>query len=199
MMALLLSFKRFPYVLLVFPFLAQQLALVVSLGWRWAGHSSFWMRWVIGFVLLAALLEGGTAIWRSLKAAQATTPYLQVTGQVALIIPSGSRVLSLHHYWLGLTEYDVRAIDLAFVRSDPRYGFSPAPAMEQVIQEFDPEYVVLQEELLQNGLTAAYAAVNPPIARQWHEFDQFLGNYCSETVTTISDVDYGDVAVYYCE
>jgi 4-amino-4-deoxy-L-arabinose transferase-like glycosyltransferase len=195
LLALLLDYKRYPYTVLVLPFLALQVAFAIVVVWRWAGQRATYARLALGVLLVASLLEGGVGIVHSLQIARSTTPYLQVTQAITRSIPLGSRILASQPYWLGLARYDVRSINLAFVLSDPHYQLPRTLSMEQVIEQIDPEYVVVEDEFLTTY--AQDPSRNPWAVAQWRMFGEYLGRHCAG-VDTIADSGYGKITVYRC-
>ena len=78
-------------------------------------------------------------------------------------------------FWLGLAQYQARSINLAFVLSDPQYGYEHTPSMEQVMMQINPEYVV--EDYNPNTFANAPAQYNWAIA-QWTMFLDYLAQHC---------------------
>jgi hypothetical protein len=198
-LAMFVDLKRYPYVVLILPFLALQLGLVVVTAWRWAAKRSMSARrliqGVIGLVLVAAIIEGGVGVAGSIRQAHATTPYDQVTQEITRAIPSRSRLLISQTYWLGLADFDVRSINLAFVLSDPRYRHTHQLTMEQAIQQIDPDYIVVEDYFLK--LPAG--STTPRVMAQWQALMAYMGNHCADIVTTVPTQDYGIIRVYRCK
>jgi 4-amino-4-deoxy-L-arabinose transferase-like glycosyltransferase len=194
-LALIIDYKRYPYLVLVLPFLALQIAFVLLVAWRWAGQRARSARWLIGAVLATALLEGGAGVVHSLKVARSATPYLRITEAIARLIPAGARILASQPYWLGLARYDVRSINLAFVLSDPHYDLPQTLTMAQVIDQIRPDYIVVENEFLTTY--AQDPSRNPQAVAQWRTFGEYIGARCAE-IDTIVTADYGDINVYRC-
>jgi hypothetical protein len=71
--------------------------------------------------------------------------------------------------------------------------------MEEVIQEIDPEFIILEDNLLQSGLQPSFAKINPVIANQWRQFDDYLNLHCANEVATMAEPGYGNIKVYRCD
>jgi 4-amino-4-deoxy-L-arabinose transferase-like glycosyltransferase len=199
LLAILISFKRFSYVALLMPFIALEIGLLLKLVWAWSRKGARPSAIIVVMIVIGLILEGGAGVVGSLQSGSATRSYLEVTREVASVIPAGSRIMMLHRYWLGLHEYHARSVDLAFVRANSQYGYSPTPSMEEVILEIDPEYIIMEDNLLQTGLEPSFAEVNPVIANQWHQFDQYLNLYCADQVASLIEPGYGNIKVLRCD
>jgi hypothetical protein len=195
LMAVLLDYKRYVYLVLVLPFLALYIALAIVTTWRWAAGRDWLWRLALGIVLVAAIWEGAAGVLHSFQVARSTTPYLQVTQAIADSIPAGSRVLAAQPFWLGLVGYDMRSINLVFVLSDPHYRIPQTPSIEQAIDQVQPDYIVSEDLLVE-----AYAREPEDgslMVAQWHAFARYLNERCSK-VDTIVNHDYSNVSVYRC-
>lgn len=199
LLALLINVKRYPYIALILPFLALQMAFAIVSVWRWAGRSARLTRFALGVALFAALVEGGIGVITSFQMANSTTPYRHITDAITQVIPPDGRILMSQVPWFGLADYDVRSANLVFVLSDPHYGYAQTPSMDEVLRWIDPDYIVMEDRLLKAYLREPEAFPSDKIVMQWRTFDEYIQRHCGTVVTAIAAPDYGDVTVYRCE
>lgn len=197
-LALLVNMKRYYYTSALLPFLALHVALVAVALWRAGGRWRGLMRIAIVVVAVAVTAEGASGVATSLRLARVTTPYRELTARIARVIPAGSRVLSAQSFWFGLIGYEFRSINLAFVLSDPQYRYPQTPSLGEVIDRIDPDYVVLEYDLLASYLHAPGASAETKVARQWRAFDDYVRANCAALVAAIPAREYGNVLVYRC-
>jgi 4-amino-4-deoxy-L-arabinose transferase-like glycosyltransferase len=194
LLAALVDLKRYPYVVLVLPFLALQFGIGYSTLWAWASRQSIVLRGLIGVFAAAAVIEGVLGMNTSLQHAHATTPYVYVSQQLQRAVPAGSKVLLSQPYWLALADRDSRSINLVFVMSDPHYRIKPQLTMEQLIRQFAPNYIVVED-----GFLNLPADSSTPKARaQWHRLAAYINNNCPKVVATIQTPEYGTTRAYEC-
>jgi 4-amino-4-deoxy-L-arabinose transferase-like glycosyltransferase len=194
LLGMLINLKRYPYTVLVLPFLALETALALITIGRWTVARSGRWRWLWVLIGLAVLIEGGFSAVRSLARAQVVTPYRAMTQALKAAVPPGARVLMMQTYWLGWSEYEVRSLDLAFVLSNPQYGYTQTPTLAQVLDTIDPAYVVIEDYFLH-----AYHSTNVKAVQQFTELAHYLAQHCGETVATVSNPDYETIRVYRCQ
>lgn len=195
LLAVLIHYKRYYYVLLLLPFLTLQLALAVRLLWRQTRWRPAVVRAALAGVLALAAVEGVYGVAQSWQAARATTPYAVLSGQLQAAIPPGARVLLAEPYWLGLADHHARSIQLAFLLSD-EYYFDNPPAMGAVLLRLDPDYVVTEERLL--DIYGRDPDATSDNAADWRELDAYLRQHCPVVAADIVTPDYGEVKVYAC-
>ena len=201
LLALLINTKRYPYVALILPFLALQMAFVIVYVWRRAPatRTKRLARLTLGGVLLAVLVEGGVGVVTSLQTAGSTTPYQRIAEAIRRVIPPDSRIVASHVIWFALADYDVRSANLVFVLSDPHYRIPQTPTMDEVLHQINPDFVIMEDRLLRAYLREPEAFPSEQIVMQWRLFDEYIQRQCATVVTTIPAPDYGDVTVYRCE
>jgi 4-amino-4-deoxy-L-arabinose transferase-like glycosyltransferase len=195
LLALLVHYKRYYYVLILMPFLALQLGCVAQVIWDQTRWRPTLVRVGLSAVLALALVEGALGVGQSWQMARAATDYGALTAALNQAIPPGSRVLLAEPYWLGLASYEARSIQLPFLLSDPRFSPQPRP-LAVVLEELRPDFVVTEERLL--DIYAREASQVGENAQNWRELDEFLLRSCPLVVATVSTPDYGDVKVYAC-
>jgi 4-amino-4-deoxy-L-arabinose transferase-like glycosyltransferase len=200
LLALLVNLKFYNYVVILLPFIALDLALLLWLGWRaanaWTGPARFAGRLALGGLIALTLLEGMAGVWHSLRSAAAASSYAGYTSRIASAIPPRSRVLALHQFWFGLYSqgYVYRSLSLVFYLSDPRY-YPPAPLpMEVALDRIAPEYILVDRAM------APELRMELPIAaiadEQRRGFRHYMAEHCARLVAQIADPDYGDLAIY---
>jgi 4-amino-4-deoxy-L-arabinose transferase-like glycosyltransferase len=196
LLAALINFKRYYYVLLVLPFVALYVAYAGRLLWRRA-RSSRPARAGLALAGLALLVEGAVGVTNSLEAAAAITPYQAVTGAFVPHLPADARLLVAEPLWMGLTRYDARAILLPFLLADERYYENP-PGVEAVLGQLDPDYVLAQDYYLDDYLRPGAPFQNPASLAQWTALRDYLHGHCPAVVFSLADKDYGGLSLYRC-
>ncbi len=197
LLAALINFKRYYYILLVLPFVALHIGWAGLASWRWATARPRWVRAAWGVVLALVVVEGGLGVARSLRAARATTPYRQVTAALADHLPPRARLLVDEVFWFGLLSHPARSIHLAFLLADARYYAAP-PSIAQIIDQIRPDYVVAQDYFLDEYLRPGAPFQNPTSVEQWNALRDYLRAHCPHTTFTLDDASYGRVSLYRC-
>ncbi len=195
LLAVLIHYKRYYYVLLLMPFLALQLAYAVQWLWSQTRRRPPLVRAVLGLLLAVAVIEGAAGVVQSWKSARGTTRYAVLSARLRDAIRPGASVLLAEPYWLALTDHDARSIQLAFLLSDVHY-FPQAPPMAEVLRGLHPDYVVTEERLLDiYGRDPDQVSDN---AQDWRELDAYLQQHCPIIAADLTTPDYGEVKVYEC-
>jgi 4-amino-4-deoxy-L-arabinose transferase-like glycosyltransferase len=202
LMGLLVTEKRFDYIVLVLPFLALQIAFAALAVWRWAArHARVW-RWLCVVVCVATVLEAAAGVVRSLRVAQSASPYMQFTQDVGQLIPPGARIMAVHMYWIGLAEFDMRSLDLPFRFSNPNYYKPQALTMEQAMQQIAPTYLLV-DPLIENYIFYPIQQIDDPLLkRQIQEFTRSVFQHCTGIVATVDRPEYasyGPMKIYRCQ
>lgn len=197
LLAALVSFKRYAYLVLLLPFLAVLVGLGISVMWQ--GGQRRGRRWsgLLLLCLLATAAEGvmGVASYRHM--AQAATPYQDLTAVLRQAIPAGSRVLIIPGFWLGLADNDVYSLDLAYNLSNASFVGAAARPLPQVMQQLAPVYIIVPQHLLQSYLTPE-TLPGDQVANFWQSLATLIQEKCPATVTQIQSQTYGVVSVYRC-
>jgi MFS family permease len=197
LLAVLVNYKRFTYVALLLPFLAIQVGLGIVLIWDWAQRRGKGWQVVYLVWLLTAVIAGIYSTANILQTARATTPYQELTNALKQDIQPRSRILMIHDYWLGLAEYDVYSLDLAYNLSNPSFVGAAARPLPQIVQDLAPAYIIVPQHLLKLYLMPEMHP-SEKVAHFWQSLDSIIHENCSETVTQIQNQTYGDVSVYRC-
>lgn len=198
LLALLVSFKRYTYFVLLLPFVGLTAGFGITLLWAQASHKG--RGWQILFALWVglSLLESGLR-WRDYRQAVPTiTPYAQITAGIRAAVRPGDKVLMMHDYWLGLADADVYSLDLLFVLSDPAYGWANTPSPMAVLQEIDPDIVVINQHILKLYRNDPQNIPHPQESMALQELDAFLQAHCQVVHDGGEDADYGRVLVFRC-
>ncbi len=198
-LAVLINLKRYPYTALILPFLALQIAFAGMTAWKGNDRTPGFFRLLLLAVLAAVWVEGVAGVLGSFRQAQAATPYARIVETLRTAIPGEARVLASHSVWFALHDYDLRSVNLAFVLSDPRYGFQPAPPLEEVILAMAPDYIVMENRLLKKYLDNPQGLPSSRDADTLRAFDAFIQKHCPEVVALLLAEDYGDIYVYRCD
>ena len=194
-LALLLNLKRYPYLILILPFMALQVANAMTAWWR---HGR--LRWLLGLLVAGLMIESGSNVVHNLQVARSTTDYQRLTAAIAAEIPADARLLIAQTYWLGLADYDTLSLNLPFVLSDPhyRYRFPDTPSMEAVMQEIDPDYIVIEHYFLDEYFRDPNSWLNPEVVRRWERFNAYFTTAC-RVVATFPAADYGQTDLFQCQ
>lgn len=197
LLAALVSFKRYAYVVLLLPFLAIVVALGITVIWQWGQRRGRLWTGLLLLWLLAAAAEGVMSIASYRQMAQATTPYRELTAVLRQNTPAGSRILMIPGFWLGLAENDVYSLDLAYNLSNASFVREAARPLPQVMAQLAPAYIIVPQHLLQSYLTPE-TLPGDHVAKFWQTLETFIHEKCPETITQIQSQTYGVVSVYRC-
>jgi 4-amino-4-deoxy-L-arabinose transferase-like glycosyltransferase len=193
-MALLVNQKRYPYTLLVLPFLALQVGLGVASAWRWAERAKP-LRWLTGAVFLLAVGEGAAGVAHGLVLAHAATPYAEVTAAAARAIPEGARVLIPQPYWMGLRGFTTRSLVLVHLLADSRcHPGGGAPSMEEAWQQVGADYLIEEDRFVSYRNPA-----NPAVEALWRDFVRVARSRCPAAVGRVAVPGYEAAMIYRCE
>jgi hypothetical protein len=196
LLALLISFKRYTYIILPLPFLALQIAYGLVVLTTWAGANGRVWQYGLALLLLLALAEGLSLTLKNLQAAQAATSYADVTTEIKSYLPGQARIIMHHGYWLGLAGYDAYSLDLLFILSDPAYGFSNPPTIDQLIQQLAPDYIIVADHLLKSYHQPALLP-SLELAQKWQALDSYLQQQC-QLNGEVQTADYGLIFIFAC-
>lgn len=186
-MALLLSFKRYPYVLLVLPFVALHVGLFAARHGR---------RIAVALLVVAAGVEGVLGAVRGLGAARRASPYTEVCARIDRLVPPGATILGMQEYWLGLAPHRYRALDLAFKLSDPRSRIEPPLSFEEAVARIAPGAIVFPEEILKAATSPEGRRERPAAARYFDLLSAYLASGKASLAGTVADPSYGTILVY---
>lgn len=184
LLALTMTSKRYTYLILFLPFASIAAAYALSeLAIRLREERAAF-RWVVIACALFVVLEGGLGIWGVWQRGAAATAYPEIVAEVSEPMPAGSRVLVSQALWLGMAdEYETRSIFGAFLLGE-------LEGLEQVIDEFDPDFIVAEEHFL--------APENEWMRESWDGLGEYLEHRCANRVSTIDDPTYGVLFVHDC-
>jgi 4-amino-4-deoxy-L-arabinose transferase-like glycosyltransferase len=189
--------KRYVYVMVLMPFFALQVGLAWTWAWRRLQHRRY-LRGLLLVVATLAVVETGAGVLQSLQAARATSSYLGVTERLLRVVPPNARVMALSHYWFGLRERDVYSLDLIFVLTGQRFGHVQPPSVSQIIDRVAPDYLIVQEELLEAYNRNPQSLANAELGEQWRSLDAYIDSRCATLVHGQETVGYGRVLVFRC-
>jgi 4-amino-4-deoxy-L-arabinose transferase-like glycosyltransferase len=195
LLAVLVHYKRYFYVLLVMPFIALQLAYAAQAVWDQSAWRPTLVRGALCFILAAVIVEGALGVGQSWRAGRATTRYATLTATLNQAIHPGARVLMADPYWLGLVDREARSIQLPFLLADRRFYAQP-PSLAEVLLTLKPDYVVTEERLL--DIYARDPRQVGENAENWRRLDAFLKEHCPVVSADLRTPDYGEVKVYQC-
>ncbi len=194
--ALIINLKRYPYVSILLPFLALEIAFAIAT--LLAPTRPMWFRAAVVLAILATLSEGVYGLNSSIQAARAATDYGTMEKNLRALVPPGSRVLLSQPHWFGFYDYDVRSINLIFILTDSVYGYVNPPTVEQVVRSINPAYIIVEERLLKTYEFNPASLPNDKIANRWRAFDEYIQRDCPRVVAEYPALDYGLVKVFRC-
>ena len=135
---------------------------------------------VLGAVVV---LEGALALLRLDAAAATTTPYPTFIAEIRAYLPTGSRVLGLHSYWLGLEDFDYRSFLVPLSWADEGLP------LDQGLSRVAPDIVLLDARMRDY--------FDQPEVRADHDrFYAWLGAHAARVIGRIDDPTYGLMEVY---
>jgi len=194
-LALLINYKRYPYMSLLLPFIALQIAYVAQQLWE---GSSGWKRLCLIGLGAALLVESGYGLVDSWQMARATTPYAALTQSLRQVIPPTARVLASHITWFALSDYPhFRSLNLPFVLSDPQYQYVVTPSLPEVLHDLAPDYIVVEERLLKS-YTHPERLPGAKEVNEWRILDEYTQQHC-QLVERLDAPDYGFPLIYACQ
>jgi predicted PurR-regulated permease PerM len=91
LLALLISFKRYTYIILPLPFLALQIAYGLEVLVKWVGDNGRLWQWALALLLVFAFAEGMGLTIKNLQAARAATSYTDLTNEIRGYLPPQSK------------------------------------------------------------------------------------------------------------
>ena len=184
--ALLISSKVNSYLMVIAPIWAVAVAWLISALWRRATlhPARCWFRLAIAISVLLVALEGASSVVQLEMMAARTTPYADFISRVRAHIPPGARVLGLHRYWFGLSDFDYRSWWVPLVRAQSGEAINP------VLYDFAPD-VVLLDSRLGHGPDGTVRS-NP---RLLPVFD-WLAQRQYAQVAVVDDATYGTMLIY---
>jgi len=186
--ALLLQSKNVMYLATLWPLFALVASLGLHVAW---GHG----RLARSFLVAAGLLVAGEGIFSlrrfSLEAA-VMTPYGDFTSRLSGLVPGGTRVMGMQHWWLGL------------VRTSPDYVTVPFPGM---LRRYTPEPVRFEEAtdalaprvLLLDEILRGFLRANVRVDSEFHDLAVAMQGWLAVrgvSVGAVEDPTYGRVEVY---
>lgn len=192
LMALLIFLKLPNYLVLFTPVWCLALAWGALALWDRLATAHVRLRAARGLLLallLAVVLEGGTRLAALETAAAHTTPYPAWIAQVRRWLPPGARVLGLHHYWLGLEDYDYRSFAVPLLWINPAFSASPL-TLGAALSRAAPDVLLLDVHLRD------YFAHHP---EQEAELNAWLAQHHGRLVAFIPDATYGDLAIFWVQ
>jgi hypothetical protein len=141
-----------------------------------------------GLVLLLILvaIEGAWRITQLNKAAMEMTPYEAFATETRAQIPSGSRVLGLHTYWLGLADYEYLSWAVPLLQIDAAY-WAPPLNIGQALEKADPEAILVDPRI------EDYLQERPLVASAIYDWMAVRG---FEQVAVVEDATYGPMTIY---
>ncbi|MFQ5614015.1 MAG: hypothetical protein ACE5H9_17980 [Anaerolineae bacterium] len=192
--AVLLRFKTFSYLAMLWPLFALAIASGFIYVWQ-ANVSQRWWRPVLALCFVLALAEGGLANWRFHLQARQATPYQTYTRAIAARLPPGSRVMGMHHYWLGLfpASRDYRSIAVPVIWTSPQYVAEPV-SFGQAAQAIPPDVILLDQIML--DFLDEIAEPDHPLHSLGLEIDDYLARRQATLITEIDDPTYGRIQIY---
>ncbi len=142
----------------------------------------------VGLLLFLFLIaaEGALRIYRLEDFAKENTSHDEFMAEVRAHIPTGSRILGLHHYWLGLADHDYRSWAVPLLQIDPHY-WSPAQTVAQALDSVNPEVILIDRRM------TAYMSERPVVTaaiREWMASQGF------ELKGIVDDQTYGRMEIY---
>ncbi len=189
--ALLLKVKSENYFIGLWPL---AVLVVAWLGmWVWHQRANRPLRGMLLALLTLVLLEGSGQIAGRRAVAAATTPYVQMTAQIAALIPPGTRVLGLPHFWLGLRAYPYRTWLLPLLYALPEY-YTPALTLDEALSRVKPDVILIDYNM------QVYFDELADVAHHNHHLYQgyrrYMDAHNARILGVVEDATYGKVTVY---
>ncbi len=187
--AVLLSSKNVLYLAPLWPLFALVASAGILALWQRSGRPG---RLVIVAAGVSLVFEGASAIGRELAEARRTTPYAELSRRLAALIPAGSRVVGMQHYWLGLAEKFPDYAVVPFHHALRRYMGTPVP-FELAIERSHPD-VFLLDPVLSDVLRSG-APADPEIQALRESVRDWLSRR-GRLIATLDDPSYGRFEIY---
>ncbi len=140
-------------------------------------------------VLLAVAIEGATRMAAIGSAAAATTPYASFIARLRAYIPTGSRALGLHLYWLGLADLDYTSWFVPLLQANPRYWFPPL-SIDEALDNIAPDVVLIDSRL------GAGPGGSPASDPKLHPIYDWIVRRGYAQAAVIADPTYGIMEIY---
>jgi 4-amino-4-deoxy-L-arabinose transferase-like glycosyltransferase len=189
LMGLLVNQKRYPYTLLVLPFLALQAGAGLVELWRLRP-----MPWAAAALCLGCMVETGSAQASYWAAAREAPSYAAVASPVARLIPVGSRALIPHPLWLALPGRQTRSLVLPHFLADRRlHPGGGAPTMDAALAGIAPDFVVLEDRF-----TRYVNPANPRVEELWRQLTAAVQRLCPEVAGRFEARVWEPAAVHRC-
>ena len=192
--ALLISFKTFSYLAILWPLFS--LSIAAGFIHVWQQHTTQrWWRPLLTTLFALAMLEGGITGWRMQRLAHQTTPYQTYTQQISEQIPPASRLMGLQHYWLGLSQHsqDYRSILVPIFWTNPKYVLDPVP-FAQAVDVIPPDIILLDQIML--DFLDQTADPTDSFHSLYLEIQAYLNQPQAELIGEIIDPTYGRMQIY---
>lgn len=194
-LALVVALKRYYYTILVWPFIALQLAFLADWLCRRAGWRGRAARIALPAVLALVVFESSVGLASMRQIASGTTRYMELSEAISTALPPGQRGLISQPFWLGLTRHghrDLRSINLLFL--DP-----PTTSVADSMARLAPDWVVIEGYYFERDATDPRASPgNVGVRQRFLEFGSYLVAHCSRTEVQHPSPDYGTIEVYDC-
>ena len=186
----LIHAKGYNYMIALWPAGAIVIAIGAARLWDNGGMLG---RAGLALVIGAAAVEGLGRVSDARALAAQTTSYEWYTGEVARCIPSGSLVLGLQHYWLGLRQFPYRTWLVATNNAHPAYSHDPVP-LDEAIDRINPDVILVDrhiDTMLRNARNPSH-----PYHHYALGFQAFVARRGAQVTCVIRDRTYGMMRVY---
>lgn len=191
LLALLMSFKRHYYTILLMPFIALHLAQGFLISWKWCRQKLKYGRRIIQIIAILIISESIFHIYASMQNAAKTTPYLAVTSQIASHLHPDKKILISQPYWLGLSSYKTVSVNLPWIMAYTS-GDHDRLSMCKAIDSVNPEMIVIETEFLESKVSS-----DSLVHSLWQDFARCLAQHCQSN-SKIKDPTYGEIGIYTC-
>lgn len=183
--ALLIHLKLSNYLAAMAPLWTVVAAWAGVAAWRRLGGSRFrqWGRALLAVLLLAVATEGAMRVVIMEQAAHTTTPYADFVAKIRTKVPTGARVLGLHHYWFGMEDTDYRSFVVPIAWSSGAGAIPFRTALNRVA----PDVVLVDQRL------RAFLDDHPDAAAQ---LATWLDQHQTQPPDRITDDTYGTMEIY---
>jgi hypothetical protein len=186
----LLKIKTLNYMIALWPLGALLLAWLGI--WLW-DRRPVAVRLALLTLLGLIVFEGTARVAHARSNARQTTPYDWFEAEVASCIPTGSLVLGLQHYWLGLRQYTYRTWLLPIDMANPLYYHEPM-SLDEALERISPT-VILVDRYIDDVMRQATDPENPN-HRLYVGFELFKARRQAKLTCVIRDHTYGPMQIY---